>query len=98
NLAEKTGVRAKPTLPEAAADNDLGPTLCAGEKPRIERFTLEGLAHQGYVKNLEELRRDKESSQPLASVASGQINREPSIACYGFEGFGLSLPVEQVRR
>src|SRR6266851_1292127 len=91
NLAEEFHVRSEAAPPQAAADNDLRPA------PlwiiRTKRF-----ADQRYAENFEELRRDVEPTQALASIASGQIDSPPSIAGDGLERFRLSLPVEQVRR
>src|SRR5262245_16331583 len=39
-----------------------------------------------------------ESAQTLASIASGNIDRSPSITRDGFERLRLGLPVEQVGR
>ena len=55
-------------------------------------------AHQRDAENFEKLRRDEESAESLAMIASGEIDAPPSIARDGLERFRLSLPVEQVRR
>ena len=91
NFTEELWVRSEAPLPEAAADNDLGsaPLWIA----RIERFT-----HQPDAENFEKLRRDAESAHSLATIASGQVDRLPSIAGDRLERFRLGLPVEQVRR
>src|SRR5439155_12151851 len=78
NLAEEFGIRSEAPLPEAAADNDLGSAASALKKQGtaplwiawIERF-----AHQPDAENFEKLRRDAESAQPLATIASGQVDR-----------------------
>ena len=72
--------------------------LRRSEFGRIERLDAERFAHQRDVENSEELRRDEESAQPLAAIASGEIDAPPSIARDRLERFRLSLPVEQIRR
>src|SRR5262249_29792739 len=73
NLAEELQVRSEATLPEAAADNDLGP-------PPLWIIRTERFAYQRNAENFEEFRCDVEPTQALASIASGQINGSPSIA------------------
>src|SRR5205807_1824332 len=90
NPAKKTCVRSEATLPKATADNDLGPST-------LWILRTECLAHQRYIEHFEELGRDVEPAQSLASIASGQIDRAPSIGGDGFERLRLSLPVEKVR-
>src|SRR5438876_12340997 len=90
NLTEELCIRSEAPLPEAAAYNDLGsaPLWIA----RIERFT-----HQPDAENFEKLRRDAESAHSLATIASGQVDRLPSIAGDRLESFRLGLTDEQVR-
>src|SRR5262249_22916252 len=72
-LAEKVCIRSETMLPKAAADDDLmrAPLWIAGTKcfPRY-----------WHAQNSEKFRRDLKSAQPLASIASGEIDRLPSIA------------------
>src|SRR5205823_12892380 len=91
NLTREFWVRAEASLSQASPDNDLGSAPL-----RIGR--IEGFAHQLDAENFEKLRRDAESAQPLASIASSQVNRSPLIAGDCLERFRLGLPVEQVRR
>src|SRR2546425_12945841 len=73
DLTEERCIRSEAPPPKAAANNDLGsaPLRIA----RIKRF-----AHQPHAANLEELRRDPSSPQPLGTIPSAQVNPLPSIA------------------
>ena len=66
DFTEKIRIRSEAALPKAAPENDLGPApLGIG---RVECLDCERVAHQRYVENFEELRRDEESAQSPAGV------------------------------
>src|SRR5437762_13946858 len=82
NLTEELCIRSETPLPEAAADNDLGSAPLG--IAQIERFT-----HQPDAEDFGNLRRDGESAHAPATIAPGQVDRLPSIACHGLESVRL---------
>jgi hypothetical protein len=85
NSPDEIGVRSEAPLPQAAADDDLGPSTAPVRRRRSSIVRTERVTHQRDVENLEELRRDVKPAQSLASVAFDQIDRPPSVSRDGLE-------------